>query len=310
MRALVVLTTLVTLACGGAAPTPGPDAGSMPMPPPADAGQPPPMDAGLPPPVDAGTPPPVDAGVPSLTGLVEVEVSAGLEMLIPVTTSITASFGRPIDLLPSCRTRTVASCTVTDCLGTGDGGMQEPDRLDGGTEPPLAQVPTAGRLTVEEGATRLTLEPDAMSGGYQLSEEGERLTPGRSLTVTAAGAQVPAFTATLALPERITVTAPSCSFTGCGTLDRARDLRVEWTGAQGPVTLGVTGGRDDALRIIECRAASSPGVIPAAALAGMPAEFTLFQVSRRAEATVQAGAVPVTLRATTQSLLGTFLQVR
>lgn len=314
MRTVLVLSTLFTLACGGAMPPPRADAGPTPTPPPppVDAGPPPVTDAGLPPPpMDAGTPPPVDAGTSAVAGLVEVELTAGLEMIIPVTTSVTASFGPPITGSSNCRSRAVATCTVTDCdLAASDGGAGEPDPVDAGAQPPPTGPVTAGRLSIDEGSTRITLEPDPMTGGYQFAEEGERLRPGTALTITAAGAQVPAFVAPLPLPERVTVTSPTCSFAGCGTLDRTQDLPVAWTGARGPVTVTLSGGSDDAVRIIECQATASPAAIPAAAMRGMPTEYVLFQVARRSEAVVRAGAVPVTLRATTQSVLGAFLQSR
>jgi hypothetical protein len=254
--------------------------------------------------MDAGTPPPLDAGTPAVTGLVEVELSAGIDMFLPITTSVTAGFG-PLVAPSTCATRTLGACTVTDCA-TGEGDAGEPEPTDGGA----THVLSAGRLTLDEGSTRVSLEPDPMSGGYQFSEEGERFTPGRPLIVSAAGGAVPAFTATLALPERVTVTAPRCTFGDCGTLDRSMDLPVEWTGAQGPVTLTLSSGSDAAVRIIECRATTSPAAIPAGAMTGMPTEAVLLQVARRSETSARAGAVPVTVRATTQSLFGVYLRVR
>ena len=97
-----------------------------------------------------------------------------------------------------------------------------------------------------------------------------------SITIHSAGtADIGPFTATALAPSEITVTSPSgFDAPGNGTLDRASDLVVSWTGAGAGSVVRVLIGGDKLLRC-DFQGPAGAGTIPKAALATLaPADAT------------------------------------
>ncbi|GEM_PF-467058 len=75
-----------------------------------------------------------------------------------------------------------------------------------------------------------------------------------------------AFTASVNVPNELTLTAPTCSAGDCGSVRRNSDLHVTWTGAvSSGVVLGfnsgkITAGVVEKLVTVSCRLTSSPAV--------------------------------------------------
>ncbi|MBL8919286.1 MAG: hypothetical protein JNJ54_10525 [Myxococcaceae bacterium] len=153
------------------------------------------------------------------------------------------------------------------------------------------------------------MQPNPTTGGYaELLQNQELFSSGSQLTITAAGARVPGFTAQVIAPAAATLTAPVCSGMDCGSISKAAGLSVAWTGGTGTMAIQVappSSGLD-----VVCRfpAASGAGTIPAAALATLPLGPTQFLVTTQNETMVQAGPFPVTVVAMSTSILAATLQ--
>ncbi len=248
-----------------------------------------------------------DADAGGLSGSVEIKVEPATLPGLDGTTRISARFGRtwPVwedDLKElACSSRALGTCSIEDCVDT-DGGMAMAAPRD---------LRSAGRLTIDDGSTTITADLDAGTGEYSVRRQGE-LTSGSLLNIEAAGDAVPRFRDTLQLPERIVVTAPSCPLQICGSFDRSRDLDLAWSNAMGPVDVQLIGVSlaSRRIRIITCSFTGPTGTIPSAATQAMPEEGAILEISRRTDRTVQAGAVPVALRAVNQSLYGVYTSVR
>lgn len=148
--------------------------------------------------------------------------------------SINVSFGSfPA---PSCTQRTEGACTVQRCTITSSEEALD-SRLSGAS---------AGDVQVQVGAsTNTTLRPDGDNNySFLLAGGATRLwMPGDAVTVTAAGATVPAFSFTSALPPVIDGTVGEVS--GIGTvIDRSMPLVARWTarGTSGQVAVIVSQG--------------------------------------------------------------------
>lgn len=97
----------------------------------------------------------------------------------------------------------------------------------------IAPSQSAGTLELmRDGATLLSATPD---GGYGDGTSGLSLSPGDALDVSATGGLVPAFGATVTLPEGVMPTLPT-------TISRAAPLTISWpaTVAAERATVGLT----------------------------------------------------------------------
>jgi hypothetical protein len=172
---------------------------------------------------------------------------------------------------------------------------------------------SAGTLTITGGQAPVVLAPvvDSLTDGglaftYDVSTVATPISPGDSLTITATGATVPAFSVDLVVPQPVTLTSPdpagAMSASGW-TISRSRDLPFAWTGGStGNVRFWVGQSVGATSTIIDCEApaSSGSGVIPAAALgyltpapAGYNGPSASFGISSRQEFTVDGWDITV-----------------
>src|SRR5205814_8299223 len=98
---------------------------------------------------------------------------------------------------------------------------------DAGAAPPR---PPAGRITLSAGGRSIAIEPDA-TGRYQPRQQDAPLwQPGESVSVSAVGAKVPAFSGTLTGPGDVDITSPLVVPGQATMVRRDADVVVIWTG--------------------------------------------------------------------------------
>ncbi len=112
----------------------------------------------------------------------------------------------------SCETTEEGSCTVEVCDGEGGDGGEVEHR-------------SAGEITVSGGAQEITMTKETDT--YTTSGSGEVWTNDDTLTVEAAGDEVPAFTGELQPPANATLTSPETP-DGAWEIDTTSDIDVEW----------------------------------------------------------------------------------
>ena len=169
------------------------------------------------------------------------------------------------------------SSTGSTCDIQDDGLCRITDCTSSGTTTPSYETVSAGVLQLSGGNQPLTLTPDA-SGTYAAVTGQERLwSSGATLTVTASGADVPAFQETLYGAAPVTLTSPVLPPAGTqGVISTSTPLTVTWSGGvagtvlvmlsrtiQGSTTRSVT---------VSCTypAADGSGTVPASAMGALP----------------------------------------
>jgi hypothetical protein len=189
---------------------------------------------------------------------VEYESTAvGASFTYPSTTTSTAS----------CTTTTVGDCEVTSCSGGGTG-----------TTPPGA---AAGTVTVSGGSKTVTLQTSAL-GPVSESTNALYWNGGQLLSVSATGATVGAFNATLVVPQQIVVTHPYLPATGSVAISRTGGLTLDWSGGQaGQAVFVLAAGSASSSTSAICRypASQTHAVLPAQVLSMFPAGLASFSAS-------------------------------
>jgi hypothetical protein len=208
-----------------------------------------------------------------------------------------AFFTRAMPAGAHCSSSTVGACTVQSCAPS-DGGVSS------------GAQDSAGTLTLTgTDAGTLTLNFDA---GYPNVVALIALwAGGETLTASATGATVPAFSGkTVLAPNPVTVTTPACNLGSCGTVDRSADFTLSWTGgAATNVVATLSSTKSGATgTVITCTFTSSPGTVPTAALMqlGKSSDGYLdaFSVSAINSTNFTAGSYAVTLRAVSSTNAG------
>ncbi len=188
----------------------------------------------------------------------------------------------PSDCAPAAANRT---CSVVDCLAL--------------PVPSIApRAASAGRITFSGALSGPAfMDFDAASNVYRADPTDRIFEAGSAVRVSAVGAEVPPFTATVVAPGDLVLT---CSDPSCLTIDRTTDLRLSWSQpAAGEVD--VTFGDDVPGHhvVIDCAfdAAAGVGTIPASMLAHLPATSmpARFSASSHREVTVGDWTVSVQL---------------
>jgi hypothetical protein len=135
--------------------------------------------------------------------------------------------------------------------------------------PPPGTSDQAGTLTVsgtQAGALTLNSNVNATQQEYQWNDQACQFwNAGDMISVSATGSAVPAFSAMLPAPGGGALTAPACSGNSCGTIDRSQDYAIAWTGNSPALAVLVAGSTSGVA--VQCEWTTSPGIIPAAALA-------------------------------------------
>jgi len=159
----------------------------------------------------------------------------------------------------SCMTATTDSCSaLIFAPAAGDAGM-----------PALTD---AGVLSVSGGAMPIMQTPQSGGGYAPFHGTSPLWSGGESITVSAAGGEVPAFAATTTAPGTATLTMPAAHPT---TIARTSDLSLSWNGSGiglVEVLLSAAAAGMPAVEV-HCRypLSAGHGVVPAAILANLPA---------------------------------------
>ncbi len=183
-----------------------------------------------------------------------------------------------------CSNKMFGACTLTACATVmTDGGATQP------------HIASAGLITVDGELMPLRLEPQS-NGMYQ-PNGGGGWSGGEHLDVKAAGAEVPAFAATLTAPHAGTVEAPPMM--DSMTIDRTKDLALAWT-AQGADAFRFTVTGNDLGNFAVCNfpAGASSGVVPSAVLSQILGDGVNLDGAFVAESKLGAGGWSVTVTAT------------
>lgn len=157
-------------------------------------------------------------------------------------------------------------CRITDCTTQS---------ADAGT--PSYETASAGVLTLTGGNQPLTLTPDASGSYTPLSGQEKLWSGGATLTIAAAGADVPAFQETLYGAAPVTMTSPALPPAGTqATFSTSAPLTLTWTGGTGgTVTAMLTRsiqGSTTRTVMLSCTypATDGSGTVPASAMGALP----------------------------------------
>jgi hypothetical protein len=189
------------------------------------------------------------------------------------------------DPVVACPRTTMGSCSIERCpiappmdAGTADAG-------------PGSSMPVAGQVTVMGDSMTLMIDP-ASSGQYAVSGTGALYTPGAAVTLSAAGAEVPAFSLVVNAPDSIVISAPDLAIPL--VVPRASDYTFTFAAPTVASTVTVAlFGSDATTRVsIACEYDSSTGtaVVPATVLAELPSGTGNVTVSTETAGTTAAGA--------------------
>lgn len=214
------------------------------------------------------------------------------------TTQTSAAFWRasvPSNAPNPCEVRTYGSCTVETCPST------PPDP----PPPPTTAAPGAGTVSLTATAVSYakTLGPNAGYGAYGSDVDNTvRFTGGESVSISATGGEIPAFSASMAMPVPLVITneLPARDTNGGIPLDVEEDLVLDFTGGMPGVVVqvqGLTGQSGGPTQsTLSCFFESEPGTltIPTGALTPLgPRAIVVFFTLRRS--TLVAGDYNVLL---------------
>jgi hypothetical protein len=193
----------------------------------------------------------------------------------------------------SCTTTVSGACKLEVCVAP----------------PPAPPFASAGTLTLTGGTHTLTVAPMANGSYSQLVDATQTLwSGGETLTLTASGATVPAFSTSVTAPAPIVVAAPAAPAGGAKlTVSRSSDLTFTWTGGGGAtVGGGISAVYGSTAESVTCTVPASAGTftLPASLIAQLPASPTgvgLF-ASSWTEAEVVSGSFTFRFQADTDSL--------
>lgn len=174
-----------------------------------------------------------------------------------VASNVSAFFDTVTSSTSSCVTTTMGVCLAFQCTGPSTSTRVHH---------------SAGALHVAGGAFPVALTPAADSSYTARMSTSALWSGGEQLTITGAGAEVPAFTASVTAPAAPRISAPLAGGATTPTIVRAQDLGVTWSGGTvGTVDFSVndSGGKTT----INCHfpVAAGAGTVPAALLQLLPA---------------------------------------
>jgi hypothetical protein len=164
----------------------------------------------------------------------------------------------------SCTKTQSGPCNVVDCIT--DGGIPTlPPPLSAGT------ISVAGTLV--DGGISIHYLPN----GYETYPVSTRVwNGGDTLTVTAAGGDVPAFSGkSVTAPNSLVLSAPACSGDACGSASKSTALNLTWTGGassgvQAQLLSAIPAGGHSI--VATCNFTSSPATIPVAVMGKLGAD--------------------------------------
>jgi hypothetical protein len=185
----------------------------------------------------------VDGSVSAHHGFITLQTYDGTLSGAPVVDgAVSASFVA----VPACTSQTAGPCEYKKCSAATASKNAGPITIAGLRAP----------VTLTLGPTMYT-QYNAMAA---LFEGGEHA------TVSAPGAELEAFSATLTTPKRPTMTSPITAVTDTLAIPRTHDFTATWVATTSPIVVEVIGSDGGSLRCLYDGAAGS-GTIPASALA-------------------------------------------
>ena len=190
--------------------------------------------------------------------------------------------------------RALGLCLVVACGAPGTGGDDDNGTPDAAAPAPLGNVvmcavhavgdncmidtcttamPTpasAGTITIAGLAAPITLAPKTDSTYEAYNGMALLFGHGETATITAAGAEVPSFTATVTTPSKATISVPANAMPLA--VSRTHDFTAKWSGSSGKLQVALISGMTE----LWCRfdASAGTGTIPAATMAMLPASPT------------------------------------
>jgi hypothetical protein len=166
-----------------------------------------------------------------------------------------------------CSREVSGACTVVLC-----------DLTNGGNQvPPPGAVRSAGTITIGGTTPAFSLTYDAVTAQYAVVPvvfvDHLLFAGGETIAFSAAGADVPAFNATLVAPSQLTITSPALP-AGVFSIDTSKELVFVWTGdSVGKVTFNIVTTTSSAATavassFVSCRfdASALTGTVPVAML--------------------------------------------
>jgi len=216
----------------------------------------------------------VDASVATHHGFVTLQQYDGTVGGAP---DLGGSIGASFAPRPECTSQPTGPCVYTKC-GPAATGYQ-----------------SAGAITIAGLRSPVTLTPGAMNKYGAYSATAALYGSGEHATVSASGADVGAFTATLTTPRRATATSPIVGDNDTLAIPRAHDFTATWTATPDPIMVDVVGADGDAL---SCRfdGSAGSGTVPASALAMLSPGRGGYETFALTDTVVTAGDWDVTIR--------------
>lgn len=169
-------------------------------------------------------------------------------------------------------------CSVRETVGPCDVSHCMPG-------PPAGQT-SAGAITITGAQQPITLTPMSDKSYAQFTTAASLFAGGESITFSAAGADVPAFSHTLTTPSKTTVTSPVEPATQL-MVPRGAEYSVRWSGGRAGVVQVLLFASNPDIRLL-CRFSASGGTgnVPVAALMKLPVGdggFAISAVNREAK---------------------------
>ena len=204
----------------------------------------------------------------------------------------------------ACTQTTMDGCVLSDCFfptPAADAGMP----VDAG----MPTFPSAGTVLVDGDPIDVMIEPQADGTYPPASGMGQIWAAGADVVVSAAGADVPAFSSTLVGPSASMVDSPSFA-TPPVMVDRAMPLTFTWAGGSGTVQAQVANsmagmeGTQSVSLVCTFDAAANTGTIPSALLEMVPTgDAATFTVKNVVEGLPDVAGWTVTVRLSTPGRL-------
>ncbi len=220
---------------------------------------------------DVATP---DATKPTHSGYVSIQSYDAMN--VPGTPTRGGSAGAGFFTMgEACQvSQTIGPCEVANCGAAATGAV------------------SAGTITITGALEPISLVPGSDHTYAQLMSTTSLFNGGESITFAASGAEVPAFTKSLTMPSKATITAPAKPPSASPYLivNRAQDFSVSWSGGgSGLVQIALNSQSADQRLFCRFTASAGTGKLPAAALATLPAGMGGFAMASIGDTEQDAG---------------------
>lgn len=215
-----------------------------------------------------------DAAKPAHEGFVSIQSYDAMNVPSTPTRGGTASAGFFSSGNYCTTTQTIGACEVATCTTTA---------------PPAV---SAGAITITGAAEAITLTPAADHTYATFMASSPLFSGGESITFSAAGADVPAFSASITTPAKTTITSPAKPTPNAPYLNinRTLDMTVRWTGGgSGQVQVALDSSNADHRIFCRFEASAGSGTLSAAALMTLDAGLGGFAMASIAESEHDAG---------------------